>query len=213
MSGRHRWPVRRRPLLARIGGTVVSVGIGAAVAVVLVARPAPDAAPPTTPSIPPAWATEPAQAIPAPVARPVRIRIPAIGVDAPVVDVGVDAAGALEPPATADRVGWFTEGPAPGAVGPALLAGHVDSRAGPGVFYRLVDLRAGDTVTVDRADGSTIAFTVVSTERVAKAAFPTELIYAPLPVPLLRLVTCGGTFDHAARSYRDNVIVEAVPVQ
>lgn len=156
----------------------------------------------------PTWTIEPAPAETA-VARPVRVRIPAIGVDSAVVDIGVDAAGYLVPPATTDVTGWFSAGPAPGAVGPALLAAHVDSRAGPGVFFRLVDLRPGAEVTVDRADGTSAVFVVVGTTRVAKTAFPTELVYSPLPVPALRLVTCGGSFDRAARSYRDNLIVDA----
>jgi hypothetical protein len=147
----------------------------------------------------------------APVAEPVRLRIPAIGVDSPIVHIGLDEAGALVPPATADLVGWFTGGPAPGDTGPALLAAHVDSHTGPGVFYRLGNLRTGDRISVQRADGSGVAFTVVSTARVAKTAFPTDAVYAPLPVPMLRLVTCGGSFDRAARSYRDDVIVEAAP--
>jgi sortase (surface protein transpeptidase) len=156
----------------------------------------------------PVWTVEPPQGA-ASAARPTRLRIPAIGVDSGIVAIGVDGAGVLVPPATADVTGWFTEGPTPGAVGPALLAGHVDSRAGPGVFFDLVDLRAGDEVTVDRADGTSVTFVVVSETRVAKTAFPTELVYSPLPVPALRLITCGGTFDHAARSYRDNIIVDA----
>jgi sortase (surface protein transpeptidase) len=211
MSGRHRWPVSRGSLLPRIGAGVVSTGVAVAVTALLLTRPAPapEAAHPSTAPSTPNWATVPAQEDP--VARPVRIRIPAIKVDAPIVDIGVDASGALAPPETTDRVGWFTQGPAPGAVGPALLAGHVDSRAGPGVFYHLADLREGDPITVLRADGSSVTFTVVSTARVAKTAFPTELVYAPVPVPLLRLVTCGGTFDRSVRSYRDNVIVEAAP--
>lgn len=213
MSGRHRWPAeRRRTLLPRIGVGLVSSGVAVAVTVLLLTRPAPapEAASPRTAPSTPNWATAPAQEDTS-AARPVRIRIPSIKVDAPIVDIGVDATGALAPPETADRVGWFTQGPAPGAVGPALLAGHVDSRAGPGVFFHLVDLRPGAEITVLRADGSAATFSVVSTARVAKTAFPTELVYAPLPVPMLRLVTCGGTFDRSVRSYRDNVIVEAVP--
>lgn len=156
----------------------------------------------------PSWTMEPTPVEPA-VAPPVRVRIPAIGVDSAVVDIGVDAAGALVPPATTDVTGWFSAGPAPGAIGPALLAAHVDSRAGPGVFFRLVDLRPGDEVTVARADGTSVVFVVVGTTRVAKTAFPTELVYSPLPVPALRLVTCGGSFDRSARSYRDNIVVDA----
>ncbi len=141
--------------------------------------------------------------------RPARLRVPAIGVDTALIDLGVDAAGVLVPPVAADVAGWFTAGPAPGSIGPALLAGHVDSQAGPGVFYRLVDLRPGDRIEVDRADGSAVSFSVVSTTRSPKTAFPTELVYAPTPVPELRLVTCGGAFDRSARSYRDNIIIEA----
>jgi sortase (surface protein transpeptidase) len=212
VSGRHRWPVRRGTLLPRIGAGVVSTGVAVAVTALLLTRPGPtgEAARPAIAPSTPNWAA-PAQEDAAPVARPVRIRIPSIKVDSPIVDIGVDASGALVPPETADRVGWFTQGPAPGGVGPALLAGHVDSHAGPGVFYHLVDLRPGEEITVLREDGSSVTFSVVSTTKVAKIAFPTELVYAPLPVPLLRLVTCGGTFDRSIRSYRDNVIVEAVP--
>jgi hypothetical protein len=156
----------------------------------------------------PSWTMEPTPAE-AVVAPPTRVRIPAIGVDSAVVDIGVDAAGFLVPPPTTDVTGWFSAGPAPGAVGPAVLAAHVDSRAGPGVFFRLVELRPGDEVTVERADRTSAVFVVVGTTRVAKAAFPTELVYSPLPVPALRLVTCGGSFDRSARSYRDNLIVDA----
>ena len=115
------------------------------------------------------------------------------------------------PPTSTALVGWFAAGRPPGATGPALLAGHVDSRAGPGVFFRLRDLRAGDRVDVVRADGSTASFTVTGHVESAKSAFPTDLVYAPTPGPELRLVTCGGAFDHAARSYLDNIIVQALP--
>jgi len=177
--------------------------------VVAAPKPPPAVAPAPAPA--PTWTVAPApQTPPAETARPVRVRIPAIGVDSAIIDIGVDRAGVLIPPATTDITGWFSAGPVPGTVGPALLAGHVDSRAGPGVFFRLGSLRPGDEVVVARADGSTVAFTVESTVRVAKVAFPTELVYSPLPVPMLRLITCGGEFDNDARSYRDNIIVDAV---
>jgi sortase (surface protein transpeptidase) len=165
-------------------------------------------APVPTPTTAPTW-TEAPPAPAAGTARPVRLRIPAIGVDSRIVDIGVDGDGALVPPATTDVTGWFTGGPAPGGTGPALLAGHVDSYTGPGVFFRLTELRRGDTVVVARADHSSVTFVVDSTRRVSKTAFPTELVYAPKPVSMLRLVTCGGSFDGAARSYRDNIIVNA----
>jgi sortase (surface protein transpeptidase) len=159
----------------------------------------------------PTWSTDPVEQGSTEIAAPTRVRIPAIGVDNPVVDVGVDGTGALVPPSGPDDIGWFTGGSAPGGIGSALLAGHIDGRGGPAVFFRLTDLRPGDEIMVDRADGSTVTFVVDSTTRVAKTAFPTDLVYAPLPTPLLRLVTCGGSLDTAAHSYRDNVIVEASP--
>jgi hypothetical protein len=140
------------------------------------------------------------------------VRIPAIGVRSALVDLGVDAAGALVPPDSANVAGWFTAGAVPGDPGPAVIAGHVDSRAGPGVFYRLGDLTVGAEVDVDRSDGTTVRFEVVAVDRVGKADFPTEQVYGPGRAPRLSLVTCGGEFDRAARHYRDNVVVSAVPV-
>ncbi|GLZ31891.1 hypothetical protein Lesp02_40790 [Lentzea sp. NBRC 105346] len=145
-----------------------------------------------------------------PVPRPVGLRVPAIGVTSPLAELGIDASGALVPPERFDVAGWFAAGPAPGGPGPALLAGHVDSRAGPGVFHRLGSLRPGDLVLVSRADGSELRYVVSRTYSVAKTAFPTDLVYAPAPRSELRLVTCGGSFDPSVRSYRDNVIVEAL---
>ncbi|MGY1689846.1 class F sortase [Geodermatophilus sp. SYSU D01105] len=142
-------------------------------------------------------------------ADPVRLRIPAIGVDTPIARLGVDATGALVPPAAFDEAGWFPGAATPGDVGPAVVAGHVDSRSGPAVFWRLRDLRLGDAVQVDRADGTAVRFTVTGTARSPKADFPTEAVYGPTPRAELRLVTCGGDFDRSARSYTDNVVVLA----
>jgi LPXTG-site transpeptidase (sortase) family protein len=158
-------------------------------------------------------ATADASPRPGPGGQPVRVRIAAAGVDAAVSAVGVAADGALEVPATADDVGWLDTSAVPGRIGPAVLAGHVDGTAGPAVFTRLADLRPGDDVSVDLADGTTVRFRVASTQRVAKDAFPTQEVYGPSPTPQLRLVTCGGQFDRGERSYRDNVIVTAVPVE
>ena len=142
-------------------------------------------------------------------AVPVRVRIPAIGVDSDLADLGVDAAGALVPPADFDRAGWFAAGPVPGEVGPAVIAGHVDSRSGPAVFFRLREMAVGDPVLVERGDGTTAHFTVTRVARHPKDAFPTADVYGPTPDAELRLITCGGEFDRADRSYLDNVIVYA----
>jgi sortase (surface protein transpeptidase) len=142
-------------------------------------------------------------------APPVRIRIPAIGVAAAVVGLGLNRDGTLQVPGDFGVAGWFTGGPAPGETGPAVITGHIDSRRGPAVFYRLRALRPGDRVEVERADGSTVRFAVQGAARYPKAAFPTEAVFGPSPEPLLRLITCGGTFDRSRRSYRDNVVVTA----
>jgi Sortase domain len=147
------------------------------------------------------------------VAEPVRLRIPAAGVDTLLVRLRRAADGTVEVPTDFGVAGWFAEGPRPGQTGPAVILGHVDSRTGPGVFFPVAGLTPGTEVLVDRADGSTAAFRVTSVLQVPKAAFPTDLVYGPTLQPSLRLVTCGGSFDHASGSYRDNVIVSADPVQ
>ena len=91
-----------------------------------------------------------------------------------------------------------------------MLAGHVDSYTGPAVFFRLVDLRAGDRIEVRSAGGGTQVFVVTEVARYAKNQFPTARVYGPTAGAELRLITCGGTFDAAARSYRDNVVVFAI---
>ena len=142
-------------------------------------------------------------------ADPVRIRIPAIGVDAPVEPLTVDQNGVLPPPDTNDGTGWWRDGPEPGERGPAVIAGHLDSKRGPAVFFRLPDLGRGDRIFVDRADGTTAVFATQRIERHDKNAFPTDAVYGDTPDSQLRLITCGGKFDRKARRYLDNVIVFA----
>jgi len=146
------------------------------------------------------------------VAEPVRLRIPAAGVDTPLQRLGRSVDLSIDVPTDFGVAGWFAEGPRPGQSGPAVILGHVDSRTGPGVFYGLARLPVGAEVLVDRADGSTAGFRVSRKLRVPKARFPTELVYGPTLEPSLRLVTCGGSFDKTIGSYRDNVIVYADPL-
>jgi hypothetical protein len=150
-------------------------------------------------------ATSPAAA-PSP---PVRVSIPAIHVDSALQRLGREPDGTMQPPTKWAVAGWYADGVVPGQVGPAVIAGHVDSTAGPAVFYRLPELVIGDRVTVDAADGSHTTFVVDHIQRFVKAHFPTEQVYGPVPVPELRLVTCTGRFDWAARSYVDNLVVSA----
>jgi len=140
---------------------------------------------------------------------PVHLSIPSLGVSTSLVDLGLTDDGALEVPRAYDVAGWFTGGPPPGERGPAVVAGHLDSKDGPGVFAHLPRLVAGDRIEVDRADGSTVAFEVTGTQQTAKEGFPTEAVYGPTAGAELRLITCGGAFDHDSGHYRDNVVVFA----
>ena len=142
---------------------------------------------------------------------PVRVEIPAIGVSSRLVRLGLNADGTMQVPGDFDLAGWFTGGAMPGQDGPAVISGHVDSKTGPAVFYRLRDLRPGDTVRVRRAAGDWLAFEVTGTARYAKAAFPTEAVFGPVTGPVLRLITCGGDFDRASGHYLDNMVVTARP--
>jgi sortase (surface protein transpeptidase) len=150
---------------------------------------------------------------PRPVVRPggaMTITIPSIGVDAGVVAVGLRADGAMQLP-DPDRVGWYERGPRPGAPGPAVLVGHLDSRTGPAVFSRLRRLHPGDEIRIGQRDGSTTRFVVQRLERHPKTALPTARIWTATSRPLLRLITCAGSFDRTTRHYRDNLIVYAAP--
>ena len=140
---------------------------------------------------------------------PVRIQIPVIGASAPIDPVGLNSDGSLEVPKNFGRAGYYTGRPTPGEIGPAIIVAHVDSKAGPAVFYRLRDLNPGDEVRVTRADRSEVVFLVDRVEQHPKNRFPTEAVYAPTPDATLRLITCGGTFDRSSRHYRDNVIAFA----
>ena len=142
-------------------------------------------------------------------ARPVTVRIPQIGVDAELIDLGLNPDGTLEVPADFALTGWYTGRSVPGELGPSVVVGHVDSVDGPAVFYRLSELHTGDVVYVDRTDGLVASFQVVETRTVDKRDFPTEAVYGATPDATLRLVTCGGQFDTQARSYTGNLIVFA----
>jgi Sortase domain len=143
-------------------------------------------------------------------ARPVRIDIPTIGVDAPLVPLGLNADRTLRVPRDFGDAGWWTGGARPGERGPAVIAGHVDSYTGPAVFYRIRELRRGDAIVVVRRDGSRARFTVLGSEEYPKAHFPTARVYGATAGPTLRLITCSGTFDRASGHYVDNAVVYAV---
>jgi hypothetical protein len=143
---------------------------------------------------------------------PTRIRIPAIDVNAKLISLGIDDQGEVEVPALdkAMDAGWYEHGPTPGEAGNSVIIGHVDSRKiGRAVFFKLGELKPGDTIEVDRRDGSVATFRVDGVESFPKDEFPAGLVYGPADEPGLRVVTCGGAFDKKTRNYRDNVIAFA----
>ncbi len=142
-------------------------------------------------------------------APPVWVEIPAIAVGADIDPLGLRPNGELDVPTQFERVGWWAGGVSPGDKGPAVLAGHVDSRRAPAVFFRLRELNAGDEVRVRGADGRTVAYTVERSGNYAKTDFPTAEVYGPTERPTLRLVTCSGRFDRSRRSYDENLVVYA----
>lgn len=167
--------------------------------------PSPDAAPPA-----PIEAVE--VAVPAPLAvihQPTRVEVPAAHIDAQLVRLGLDTDGALEAPSDFDTAGWWQGGAKPGASGPAVIAGHVDSYNGPAAFFSLKELKPGDAITVHGEEGEAVTFHVDRVEQHPKNQFPTQQVYGPTAEPTLRLVTCAGAFDDATREYRDNLIVYA----
>jgi hypothetical protein len=207
--GRHR---RRSRSLSRLRWSLAVVAVSAG-SVALAGGAGPPAAGPAVVAAGSAG-LPPAPVLAAPVATPegvtaARVVIPAIGVDSLLAPLGVDSAGTLVPPSDFAQAGWFGAGTRPGEVGPAVLAGHVDSYAGPAVFFRLEDLTAGDAVQVLRSDGRTVSFRVTRVAQYPKDRFATTEVYGPTAAPELRLITCGGTFDRSRRSYEDNIVVYA----
>jgi Sortase domain len=206
---------RRLVAVAALGAGLAAMAVGTiglvaalapAHAVPPPAKPAPIPAP-SEPIVRPAAAGQVAAAPQA--ARPAWLSIPSIGVRTSLINLGENKDGTLQVPVTTTVAGWFAGGPRPGAVGSAIIAGHVDSKTGPGIFFWLRALHRGDRIYVGRADGTMAVFTVTGVRKFAKDAFPTSAVYGPVPDPELRLITCGGVFDRARGSYLSNVVVFA----
>ncbi len=173
-----------------------------------------DAGPAQPDRLPTATARPAAPAPPVAAAPPVRLTVPARGIDAPLDPVGVEPAGEMTLPRDVDRVGWYRFGPAPGAAeGTVVLAGHVDDvEQGLGALAPLRRAEPGDEVVVETADGAVTRWQVVSREVIDKPGVPFGDLFARSGPPRLALITCGGPFDADSLSYRDNVVVIAVPV-
>lgn len=158
---------------------------------------------------PPAPATAPARKLVLPPSEPSRLAIPSIGVDSRLVRLGLQPDLRMEVPQDFDLAGWYVHSPTPGEIGPSVIAGHLDSREGPAIFYRLRELAPGDEVHITRADGAVAVFRVAWLEQFPKDKFPTDRVYGNVDHAALRLITCGGSFDRSAGHYQDNIVVYA----
>ncbi len=223
---RHRRQRDRRRRGAVAGAVVAAAGV-VAVVVGLVAQE-PDAPPPPAPPATASAGPSAAAPVPSPVpspgpspapveeapavlpaSPPVGVRIPSLGIDTPLVTLGLDAAGSMQVPEDGGSVGWYDQSPTPGERGPTVLAGHVSWQKRAGVFFDLVTLEPGSVVEVPRADGRVVTYEVTAVDQYAKDAFPTLRVYGNTEGPELRLITCGGDFDEEVGHYRDNVVVSA----
>ena len=216
----HRWAGRALPLLLCVVGVLVLTAAGlvwwqarpapdvGASVVTELARPSPSPAPgkrvPVRPADLPGPDTEVA---------PVGLSIPSLKLTASVVPTGVDRTGQFDVPPSVDTVGWYRFGPGVAATsGSIVIGGHVDSATqGEGAFFRLRELSPGDTITLTGPDSSTHRYTVVARERHPKKTIDLDRYFGWTGSPRLTLITCGGTFDRAAGSYRDNIVVTAKP--
>jgi sortase (surface protein transpeptidase) len=143
--------------------------------------------------------------------RPTSVSIPKIGAESSLLAVAVTVDGSISVPSvkTPMQAAWYRLSPVPGEVGPAVILGHVDGDKKPGIFYKLKDLVPGDEVDVDRSDGKKLKFVVDHLVQIPKDQFPRDAVYGNSTKPELRLITCGGVFDHAEHSYVDNIVVYA----
>lgn len=194
---------RRSPIRAAAALLALIAAAGLAVSQAATLRQGPLETRPASPQAP---------AAERPVEDPVRITIPSIGADARIVRVGLRDDGAMQTPEFG-LAGWYEPGPRPGDPGPAVVVAHVDSKAGPDVFYHLRKLKAGEKILVTDAAGSVHGFSVEHLEQVPKDRLPAQKVWASTGKPVLRLITCGGRFNRTTRHYDDNIIVYASPAR
>lgn len=143
---------------------------------------------------------------------PVAVTIPAIGVHSRLLRLGLNSDGTIQVPSLTTSSGvaaWYEYSVTPGQIGPSVIEGHVDSRRGPAVFFRLGALRPGDAIDVTLADGVTATFRVTGVREYPKSEFPGKVIYGATRFAALRLITCGGAFDYATGHYLSSTVVFA----
>jgi sortase (surface protein transpeptidase) len=220
-SGRHRRSRRRRIPALLIAGTVAALAAGVYFGVQAAGSRHPatsaEAAPAqssasalTYPPIPipiPGVTPSTSASSSASVGVPVRLVVPSIGINTTLQSLALLSNGTLQPPSSWNVAGWYSGGIRPGQIGPAVIAGHIDSTSGPAVFYKLHTLAIGAQAIVTEQDGTTLTFVVDDIQSYPKDDFPATAVYGPTPYPELRLITCTGDFDYKTHNYLDNLVV------
>jgi sortase (surface protein transpeptidase) len=185
---------------------VVLTSIAAAVALMTASAASTDEAISVLPKTGPSHAA-PQSISPTARSTPISLHIPSIALSVPLTTLGLRPDGTVEVPSDFQQAGWYRLGPAPGEAGSAVILGHVDSYAGPAVFFRLRSLQPGERIEVPREDGTVAEFAVTAVATYPKEDFPAEDVYGRHGPSSLQLVTCGGEFDPTSRSYSSNVVV------
>ena len=147
---------------------------------------------------------------PAAPAVPVRVDVPSLKISSSLESLGLLPDGTMKPPTKFGVAGWYADGTRPGAVGPAVIAGHIDSLDGPGIFLDLGRIKVGASIVVTTKSNQKFQFTVTDVKQYPKKNFPVAVVYGPTPVATLRLITCTGSFNYATHHYLDNLVVTSV---
>ncbi len=144
-----------------------------------------------------------------PASEPVHLQIPDADIDTSLITVGRNSDGTMEVPESFEVAGWYKYGPTPGEIGPSIIVGHVDSIAGPAVFWQLSQLKPGQLIEIKRTDGTLVTFAVTDSKQFEQDNFPTDEVYGNIDYAGLRLITCGGWFDRDVGRYSHNTVVYA----
>src|SRR3989344_901555 len=140
--------------------------------------------------------------------HPTRLRVPALGIDAHVQEVGVNALGNMAAPNNFTDAGWYKYGTPPGFVGSAVITGHVDNGlALPGGFKHLDELKIGDDIYVEKKDGTELHFKVTEIQKYQYKREPLKTLFSRRDLARVNLITCGGTWVPGERSYDERLVV------
>ncbi|MGG5829006.1 sortase domain-containing protein [Bacillus pumilus] len=137
---------------------------------------------------------------------PAEIAISAIDVKAKVEKTTLSKDGSMGVPKNTDNTAWFKDGPKPGDKGNAVMNGHVDNKWGPSVFYRLKELKKGNKVIVTSSSGKKRTFEVIKVQSYPREEKP-HAFFGYAFTRNLNLITCTGTFDHAAGTHEKRLVV------